>query len=42
MVAPCREFQVRANVGGRDEEVYGTACREADGSWRVIDTHGPR
>jgi surface antigen len=40
--APCREFRMRANVGGREEEVYGTACREADGSWRVVDTNGAR
>lgn len=33
---PCREFTLDANIGGKTEEVYGTACRQADGSWKVI------
>ena len=33
--APCREYTVDAIVGGRPEKVYGTACRQADGSWRT-------
>lgn len=33
--SPCREFTVDALVGGREEQVYGTACRQADGSWKV-------
>ena len=32
---PCREYTVDARIGGRPEQVYGTACRQADGSWRV-------
>lgn len=33
---PCREFQLDATVGGKaNEEVYGTACLQADGSWLV-------
>ena len=33
---PCREFRVNAAVGVRtDQEVYGTACLQADGSWLV-------
>lgn len=32
---PCREYTMDANVGGRIEKVYGTACRQSDGSWRV-------
>lgn len=32
---PCREYIVDAMVGGRPEKVYGTACRQPDGSWRV-------
>lgn len=31
---PCREYTTTANIGGRIERVYGTACRQADGSWR--------
>lgn len=29
----CREYQTRAMVGGRSQEVYGQACRQPDGSW---------
>jgi surface antigen len=33
---PCREFRLDASVGGQDDqEVYGTACLQADGSWLV-------
>jgi surface antigen len=32
---PCREYTMTALIGGREEEVYGTACRQADGSWKV-------
>ncbi len=32
---PCREFSMDAQIGGRTEQIYGTACREPDGSWRI-------
>lgn len=33
---PCREFQLDATVGGKtNQDVYGTACLQADGSWLV-------
>lgn len=32
---PCREYTVDAVIGGRKEKVYGTACRQPDGSWQV-------
>lgn len=32
---PCREYTVDARIGGRPEQVHGTACRQADGSWRT-------
>lgn len=32
---PCREFTMDADVGGQTEQVYGTACRQADGSWKM-------
>lgn len=35
--APCREFTLNANVGGQPDQVAGTACRQPDGSWRVIN-----
>lgn len=33
---PCREYVTRAMIGGKSEQIYGKACRQADGSWRVI------
>jgi surface antigen len=31
---PCREFTLDATIGGQtDQDVYGTACLQADGSW---------
>jgi surface antigen len=32
---PCREYTIDAMIGGRPEKIYGTACRQPDGSWRV-------
>ncbi|MES2934971.1 MAG: RT0821/Lpp0805 family surface protein [Pseudomonadota bacterium] len=32
---PCREYIVNGVVGGKPEEITGTACRQADGSWRA-------
>ena len=34
---PCREYTMDAVIGGRSERVVGTACRQADGSWRNIN-----
>ena len=33
----CREFQQTVTVGGRTETAYGVACRQADGTWRVVN-----
>ncbi len=33
---PCREFTLDAVIGGKRQEVYGTACRQPDGSWKVV------
>lgn len=32
---PCREYTVDAVVAGKKEKIYGTACRQQDGSWQV-------
>ncbi len=32
----CREFQQTITVGGKTEQAYGTACRQPDGSWRIV------
>lgn len=34
---PCREYTTRAIIGGKSQEIYGKACRQADGSWRVVN-----
>lgn len=34
---PCREYTLDATIGGKTEQVYGTACRQADGSWLIVD-----
>lgn len=35
--AYCREYQQTITVGGRTERAYGTACQQADGSWKIVD-----
>lgn len=32
----CREFQSNITVGGQSEKGYGTACRQADGTWKIV------
>lgn len=32
----CREYNQKVTVGGRTETGYGTACRQADGSWQIV------
>ncbi len=34
--AYCREFQQTVTVGTRTQEAYGTACRQPDGSWKMV------
>lgn len=33
----CREYTTTAWIGGKKENVYGKACRQSDGSWKVMD-----
>lgn len=33
----CREYQSSANIAGKTQKTYGTACRQPDGSWRIIN-----
>ena len=33
----CREYQAKATVGGKVSETYGTACRQPDGSWKLMN-----
>jgi len=32
---PCREFTQVIMIGGEQQQGYGSACRQADGSWKV-------
>ncbi len=32
----CREYQQSITVNGRTEKAYGTACRQPDGSWKIV------
>ena len=34
---PCREYTLDATIGGKTEQIYGTACRQADGSWQIVN-----
>lgn len=32
----CREYETTVTVGGETQKAYGTACRQPDGSWKVV------
>lgn len=32
----CREFQQTIVIDGRSQRGYGTACRQPDGSWKIV------
>ena len=31
----CREFSHTVQIGGREEQAYGVACRDAAGDWKI-------
>lgn len=33
----CREYQQIVIIGGRERSSYGNACRQPDGSWRIVN-----
>jgi surface antigen len=33
----CREFTQNVTIGGQQHQGYGTACRQPDGSWKIIN-----
>jgi len=35
---PCREFQQTIIVGGEEVQGYGTACRQPDGTWKIVES----
>jgi hypothetical protein len=32
----CREYESTMTVGGQPQSVVGTACRQPDGTWRIV------
>ena len=34
----CREFQQTVTIGGETQKAYGTACRQPDGSWKIVNS----
>lgn len=32
----CREYTQQATIAGKKQTTYGTACRQPDGSWKVV------
>jgi surface antigen len=32
----CREYQQTVVVAGKEQQAYGTACRQPDGSWLIV------
>ncbi len=35
--AYCREFQETVTIDGQQQSAYGVACRQPDGSWRIVE-----
>ena len=33
----CREYQQTVMIDGKTEQSYGTACRQPDGSWKIMN-----
>ena len=34
----CREYQQTVTIGGDTETAYGTACRQPDGTWKIVES----
>ena len=34
---PCRDYTTKAYIDGKEETVYGKACRQPDGSWQAAN-----
>ncbi len=32
----CREYRTTADIAGKQQQVYGKACRQPDGSWKAV------
>jgi surface antigen len=33
----CREYQETVTIDGKQHKAYGTACRQPDGSWKIVN-----
>lgn len=33
----CREYRTVATINGKEQVMYGTACRQPDGAWRAVN-----
>lgn len=33
----CREYQTTVVIEGKQDKAYGTACRQADGTWKIVN-----
>lgn len=33
----CREFTQTATIADKPQQIYGTACRQPDGTWKVVN-----
>jgi len=38
---PCREFITTVIVGGEQQQGYGTACRQPNGTWQIVSDEPP-
>jgi surface antigen len=32
----CREYRTTAIIAGKQQQMYGTACRQPDGTWKAV------
>lgn len=33
----CREFNQTVKIGGKNEQAFGKACRQPDGTWKIVE-----
>ncbi len=35
----CREYRTNAVIAGKKQQMYGTACRQPDGTWKMVNSN---
>lgn len=35
----CREYRTTAIIAGKKQQMYGTACRQPDGTWKAVSSN---